>query len=216
MGIIEITGAGGDSNTYVIKDEKIVVIDPGNGENISRIENILKDHSLDINDVDILINTHHHYDHIGGNKEFINRSNCDLMASKATAELLRKGDNEKTLASKFGADMSSFKVARDLEDGDLIKIGDSELKVISTPGHTNGDICLYEPDEMLLFSGDTVFKSGIGRMDLPTAQPDVMKDSIEKLLKLDVEKIYPGHGPKIDRDAQIYLERALNMVDNVY
>ena len=214
MDILVINGARASSNVYVIIDDKIAVIDSGNGKNFGKIESKFDSAGVDINDVDILINTHHHFDHIGGNENFVNKSSCDLMASETSTKFIEEGNNDITLANRFGTDLNSLKVSRVLEDEDKIDFGGSHLKVITTPGHTSGDICLFEPKNQLLFSGDTVFKRGIGRLDLPTAEPDSMPKSIKKLTNLDVKKIYPGHGNIINEEGNKYIKRALKMAKN--
>ncbi len=214
MEVVEITGSRASSNVFIIVDEKIVVIDSGNGSNFEKIEENLKNHGVSIEDVDILINTHHHFDHIGGNQRIIQKSRCDLMASSSTSKYIEEGDDEKTLASRFGSSIKPLKVSRVLYDGDKISFGDSYLEVITTPGHTDGDICLFEPRDNLLFSGDTIFKRGIGRLDLPTAKPEMMVNSIEKLLELEVEKIYPGHGEVVNKKGNEFIKRALRMAKN--
>jgi hydroxyacylglutathione hydrolase len=78
-----------------------------------------------------------------------------------------------------------------------LKVGDTRLSVIPTPGHSPGSICLYHPKEKLLISGDTLFYMGVGRTDLPGGDLDQLKDSIERLAKLDVEYVLPGHGEMI-------------------
>ena len=80
----------------------------------------------------------------------------------------------------------------------MIDLGKVRLEVIHTQGHTQGSICLYEPKSKSLFSGDTIFSDGIGRVDLPGGDWIKLKKSIERLLNLhrssSIEKIYPGHG----------------------
>lgn len=82
-----------------------------------------------------------------------------------------------------------------LTDGAKIDLGDSTLRVIHTPGHTPGSICLYEAQSKSLFSGDTVFPYGsVGRTDLPGGSSRDLIRSISRLVKLDVSVLYPGHG----------------------
>ena len=97
-----------------------------------------------------------------------------------------------------------------LQDEDLIHIGDLEFKVLHTPGHTRGGICLYCEEEGLLFSGDTMFRGSWGRIDLPTASlEDIINSITNKLMLLPEETIvYPGHGKStmIKDEKPIYLE----------
>jgi len=80
-----------------------------------------------------------------------------------------------------------------LKEGDL-KIGDLNLRVIQTPGHSPGSICLYWPDKKVLLTGDVVFNEGIGRTDLPGGNGEELKESIKEISLLDAEYLLPGHG----------------------
>ena len=77
-----------------------------------------------------------------------------------------------------------------------VRFGTIRLRVLHTPGHTEGSVCLYDTDEGLLFSGDTLFAGGWGRVDLPGGDPDAMVQSLGRFLDLeDGVRVYPGHGP---------------------
>jgi glyoxylase-like metal-dependent hydrolase (beta-lactamase superfamily II) len=80
-----------------------------------------------------------------------------------------------------------------LQEGDLV-IGDKTFRVILTPGHSPGSICLYWPEKKVLFTGDVVFSQSIGRTDLPGGSGKQLKESISRLAELDVEVLCPGHG----------------------
>ena len=82
-----------------------------------------------------------------------------------------------------------------VKEGDKIKFGDVTLKVIETPGHTPGGVCYYAKDHKVLFTGDTLFKTGVGRDDFPGGSLGRLSKSLHRLLKMDVDiKIFPGHG----------------------
>jgi glyoxylase-like metal-dependent hydrolase (beta-lactamase superfamily II) len=80
-----------------------------------------------------------------------------------------------------------------LKEGD-IAVNSLDLKVLHTPGHSPGSVSLYWPDQKLMFTGDLVFKEGIGRTDLPGGNGSVLKESIKKLAELEIEWLLPGHG----------------------
>ncbi|KXB07577.1 hypothetical protein AKJ54_00060 [candidate division MSBL1 archaeon SCGC-AAA382K21] len=205
-----IEGQGFDSNIFLIKNDKIVLVDAGTGLNSKRVDQKFREFGIKPEEIDILVNTHCHVDHSGGDSNILEASNCELMTSKPAAEALRTADGEATLGRRFGLKIEPLEVSRVLEEGDEIELGKSTLKILSTPGHSNGSISLYEPREKALFSGDVVFRGGIGRTDFPTSDPRAMKKSLQKLSKLDVEKLYPGHGPIAEEDAKKHLEFALN------
>ncbi len=207
-----ILGQGFDSNIFLILDEVNLMIDSGSGMNFEHVVKKLEDFGLSLDDLDILVDTHCHFDHTGGNYEIGDSCDCVIMASERTSEALSSGDEDLILAGMAQGDLEPLEVSRTLEEGDELEIGDSTLSVISTPGHTKGSISLYEPEDKLLFSGDAVFRGGIGRMDLPTASREDMINTLKKLKKLEIEKLYPGHGPIAEENAERYIDMASNLV----
>lgn len=99
-----------------------------------------------------------------------------------------------------------------LQDGEKIALGDQVLEVIHTPGHTPGGVCFYDADSGILISGDTLFKGSIGNLSFPTARPDLMWPSLDRLAQLPPETtFYPGHGPKSTIGAENWLPRAKDL-----
>ncbi|MFW5912044.1 MAG: MBL fold metallo-hydrolase [Candidatus Hadarchaeota archaeon] len=212
MEINSIKGKGYDSNVYLVRDEKNVIIDAGTGDNFDYVMESLRELKFDPSELDILINTHCHYDHVGGDPCFVDETGCRILASEGTAEFLKNGDEDAILLEMFNAEMQLVEVDATLEDGQLLDFGKYRLRVIHTPGHSTDCISLYEPDEKVLFSGDTVFGNGIGRVDLPYSDRDEMRESLRKLSELSVSELYPGHGPTVTRRAQRCLRRSLNFL----
>tara|TARA_B100000579_G_C22793164_1_gene835650 strand:+ start:105 stop:869 length:765 start_codon:yes stop_codon:yes gene_type:complete len=167
---IEIVPVLSDNYVYIIhneKNSKTAVIDPGDPKPI--IKRLKEKHW----NLDEIINTHHHYDHIAGNNELI-----DLWGSKLIAPLY---DKEKI-----------NKVEQYVSDGDMINIVGINTQVISTPGHTLGHVCYYLKNEEILFSGDTLFRLGCGRVFEGTMEQ--MKNSLKKLKDLpDNTNVFCGH-----------------------
>lgn len=161
-----------ETNCYLlISENELGIIDPG-GE----ADKILKEIEKAKVKPKYIINTHCHPDHILAN------------------EKIKKATGAKILIHEAEKDFINFEADRFLEDGDEIKIGDSVLKVLHTPGHTKGSICLLGEDFAL--TGDTLFKDGCGRTDLPGSSQKDMGESLEKLSKLlkPGTTVYPGHG----------------------
>lgn len=160
------------TNCYLILSKReALVIDPG-GE----IEEILDEIKKKKSKLKYIVSTHFHPDHILGNS---------LLKEKTGAKILIH-EKEKSFIN--------FKPDKFLKEGDNIKIGDLNLKVLNTPGHTKGSICLL--GDNFIFTGDTLFKDGIGRTDLAGgSMPDIEK-SLEKLSKIIKPgmMVYPGHG----------------------
>lgn len=207
-----IAGKGFDSNVFLVRSEVNLMVDAGSGMNFDYFSRKLESFDLSFDDLDILVNTHCHFDHTGGDYKIIKTSDCTVMASEITGEALASGDEGLILAGMVQGELEPIKVSKTLQEGDCIEIGDKKLSVISTPGHTKGSISLYEPEEKLLFSGDSVFRGGIGRMDLPTASRKDMVATLKKLEELDIEKLYPGHGPIAETNAGRYIDMAANLV----
>lgn len=164
------------------------VIDPGgDGDHILNTAE-----KLGLN-IKYIINTHGHIDHIAANGRVKEATGADLLIHSQDAPMLT--DSKLSLASFLGKKVDLVKADRLLEEGDLIKLGSLELKVIHTPGHTLGGICLAVENK--LFTGDTLFAGSIGRTDFPGGDYNTLLNSIqEKLLNYGEETIvYPGHGP---------------------
>ena len=179
-------------NTYLIGDEsgEIAIIDPGAKDN--KIINYINDLKLQPTKI---VNTHGHFDHIGGNEFLKNNYNLDIYIHKKEKDFLT--DSSKNLSEILGTKVISPPADKILEDGDNIKLGPYKFEVIHTPGHSPGGISLYNQKEKILFSGDTIFKMGIGRADFDTSDKNVLYNSIEKLLEYDNDvEVYPGHGGK--------------------
>jgi len=161
-----------ETNCYlVISENELGIIDPG-GEPEKILEEIRKTKAVP----EYIINTHCHFDHISAN------------------EKIKKETGAKILIHRAEKDFINFKADGFLEEGDEIKIGDSILKVLHTPGHTKGSICLIGNN--FIFTGDTLFKEGYGRTDLPEGSQKNLEESLEKLSKLlrPGITVYPGHG----------------------
>jgi hydroxyacylglutathione hydrolase len=138
----------------------------------------------------LIVSTHGHWDHIGDNAAVAEHTSADI----AVHPLDRARLTDPTPVSAPFPIVPSVP-AVDLAEGSVIRFGELELRVLHTPGHTEGSVCLLDPDDGLLFSGDTLFASGWGRVDLPGGDPDAMVESLARLLTLDDHvRVYPGHG----------------------
>ncbi len=177
------TGEGYECNSYLILDEKKILIDTGTGSDIS-LKKWVYQHTEKL---DMIINTHAHLDHVGGNRLF----DAPVAVHESDVEELETGGLYGT-GSLFGKSAMS-KVSRILSDGTSLKLGELTLDIIHTPGHTPGSMCILSTSGHL-FSGDTLFSSGdFGRTDLPGGDQHELLHSLERLKKVDFEFLMPGH-----------------------
>lgn len=155
------------SCVYLFKHSgKNIIIDTGSKWNKKELLKFLKELKLSPEEIDIVVLTHKHFDHTGNISLF---KNAKIYGSKKDFP-----KNKKIL--------------------DINELNLSGMNLIETPGHSRGGICLYFPKEKILFSGDTLFHKGItGRTDLPGSSAEEMRNSLEKLTKLEIKILCPGH-----------------------
>ncbi|MBQ3053393.1 MAG: MBL fold metallo-hydrolase [Clostridia bacterium] len=179
------------TNCYIAKDENsniAVVIDPGSESHmvISALEDMQAVPKY-------IILTHTHFDHMGGVTGILEKyPDCRFVCHSADKDGLTSP--HLNLSEAFYGYPIILKEDLTVKDGDIISFGNSSLKVIHTPGHTLGGICLY--DKGVLFSGDTLFYYSVGRTDFPGGNASMLISSIrEKLFILPEDTVvYPGHG----------------------
>lgn len=178
-------------NCYILGDDatrEAFVIDPGG--NARDILNALERHQLKVS---AIVNTHAHFDHVVALDEIRTATGAPFMIHVEEADTLARAQAS---AALFGLAIPPPKPAdRLLRDGDELSAGKISLKVLHTPGHTPGGICLL--DGKNLFAGDTLFQGSIGRTDFPGGDYGTLMRSIrDRLLPLpDDTVVYPGHGP---------------------
>lgn len=182
----------------IIGDEGVVLLDTGLGvANIKEIVKQLTDSPIQV------ITTHVHWDHIGGHCNFSRIGVHELEKSWLEDRFPLPLNNVKeslmkspcNLPEDFNIDnytIPEVKVTMPLKDGDNIELGNRNVKVIHTPGHSPGHICLYEEKTGYLFSGDLIYK---GKLDAfyPTTNPEQFMDSVNKVAVLPVKKVFPAH-----------------------
>jgi len=158
------------SNVYLIDAEQPTLIDTGGDlreKILAWVPEILGDRKLSQ-----IIFTHGHGDHVNSAVELAAHFGVPFYIHPADSELLPE-------ASPLGSE---------------VDVGDRQFSMIHTPGHSHGCVCLYEPNDKILISGDTIFPGGrTGRWDLKTAHYPDLVQSVENLLELDVQSLYPGH-----------------------
>ena len=177
-----------DNNNYLIVDERtkeaaLIDCSTFDDEILTEIE--------DLNaKLKYVLLTHGHFDHITG----LNDTDEDVKVLLHPADLEWIKELNTYLPMIGMPAMDTPRIDGEFSDGDVIKLGDTEIKVIHTPGHTQGGVCFYVNGN--LFSGDTIFRESVGRCDLPGGNFTQIVESIEeKIFTLpDETVIYPGHG----------------------
>ncbi len=193
------------SNTYIVfnENDEGFLVDPGYSNNNAVVDHIKK---LNKKIKGILL-THGHYDHIYALEEVCKLyPDAKVYISSKEKDFLTDKDLNLCLDAEIGgAKLLNFVPNNLVEvtDNEEIVIGNFKIKVLETPFHTQGSVCYFIKDEKLLFTGDTLFFTTIGRSDLPTGSTRTISSSLRKLVELpDDLKVYPGHGPitTLDRE----------------
>jgi hydroxyacylglutathione hydrolase len=180
-------------NCSVIGDEhtrEAMVIDPG--DQIEDILNILQAEKLTLKQIVV---THGHIDHVGGAMKLKAATGAAILMNQKDQAQLRMLDVQ---AAWIGMrPPGTVQIDEPVADGRVLQIGNLSSNVIHTPGHTEGSICLYFPEQRKLVAGDTLFAGSIGRTDLPGGSYEkIIRSLHDRVLQLpDETQVVPGHGP---------------------
>ncbi len=179
------------TNTYVIGEPggQVMIVDPS-ASDMTPVISFIRDRGLAVSRI---VNTHCHFDHVLGNEAVRGEYRVPLLIHRLELPLLLRAPEQ--VETWFGYRMETREPDGYLAEGDVIPIGAFSFHVIETPGHSPGGICLYEPDEGVLISGDTLFAGTVGRTDLPGSNGQQLMESLEKKLwpLPDGTRIFPGH-----------------------
>lgn len=138
----------------------------------------------------LIVSTHGHWDHIGDNAAVADHTGAEIAVHPLDRSRL---EHPEPIAAPFEVPPSVPAV--ELAEGGIVRFGSIRLRVLHTPGHTEGSVCLLAEEDGLLYSGDTMFEAGWGRVDLPGGNADEMVESIARLAALDDRiAVFPGHG----------------------
>lgn len=212
MEVYQIGGTFYDSNIYLIKEKKPIIIDAGTGAHHKEVMKNLND-IINPKLVKTIVLTHRHFDHTGGAEFLQSALDAEILVHETAAEPLRKGDDITTAACAFGKTFPKLEV-KAIKEGDVLDLGDVKLEVLHTPGHSICSIALYDKATQTLFPGDTVYTDGgIGRWDLPTGNYEQLVASIRRLSTMEVKTLYPGHGPFSKNDGNRHISLGLKYAE---
>jgi len=186
-----------NANHFVFVADKPVLVDTAYIVDVDQTLQMIADLGVNVADTQLIISTHCHCDHIGGNKLIQDKSGCDIALHKIGKYFIDTRDDWSTWWRYYNQRAEFFNCTRELNDGDDIPIGPHEFKIIHTPGHASDGIVLYNRREKVLISSDTLWENDSAVMTLRVEGSRAlfdMQESLEKIEALDVQIVCPGHG----------------------
>lgn len=189
------------ANMILIKDPLPILIDTGFGSDVKETEELIKEVGVLPEELHLIVNTHYHSDHVGGNFHLQKNYGVPIAAHKWDADLINSCDPETGSAEWLDQPVEPYRIDTKLSDNDEIHTGNRILRVLHTPGHTLGHIALYEPEEEILICGDLFHKNDIGWLNIFREGVSSIQrslESLDRLSKLRIQQAYSGHGPQME------------------
>jgi len=207
------------ANMILVKDRFPIIIDTGFGSEAEELITLIEQEHIHVNDLALIVNTHYHSDHVGGNAFLQHHYEIEIAAHEWDAQLVNNLDPEVGASKWLDQPIEQYVVNIPLRDGDIIKTGDMNFQIIHTPGHTLGHISLYEPERKVLIAGDLFHKFDVGWLNMFREGIGTIYralESLKTLLMLDVETVYTGHGPPIKGKDEIrqVMQKALERLNS--
>lgn len=188
------------ANAILLRGTAPVLVDPGFGSDFPALAGWLLDLGVFPEHLALIVNTHYHSDHVGGNHTLQQRYGIDVAAHVHDALMVNRRDANACAAEWLRQPVESYVVNRPLREGDVIDTGMAQWEVIHTPGHTVGHISLYERTRGVLIAGDTAHASDVGWLNFAIEGVDSLTRSIESVVRLNALAptiALSGHGPAI-------------------
>jgi hydroxyacylglutathione hydrolase len=195
-------------HSYLILGTKMnVLIDSGINQNFGILKEDMKEIGIEVNDLNLVVNTHEHVDHFGANL-FLQKK-VPIITHRYAATKIVSADDEVLLCRAHGHDPKGYHVHIWLENMNVIDMGDWFLKIFHTPGHTSGSICIYEPRKRILVSGDTVFARGTISDISSSGSYGEYINSLARLNTMKIDLLLPGHGA-VSSNVEEDIEKAID------
>jgi len=194
------------ANMIIIQGKRPVLVDSGFGSDLCRTESLLCRAGVRPEDIQFIVNTHYHSDHTGGNSGLQKKYGLAIAAHRWEGQLVNDRHREACCAHWLKQPVEPYQVLVLLEDGDEINTGDNLARVCHTPGHTMGHISIYLPNTQELICGDMLQANDVGWINIfreGVCALQVTLDSLEKLDRMPLRLVYPGHGPVIAEPRQV-------------
>ncbi len=179
-----------DCNSYVIKDKLSILFDPGLTQFLPALIEEMQQDGIDPREIKLIANTHLHGDHCWANDAFKELSGAEILMHPVQKQFGQAAAVQ--TAQFFGVSAVEFSEDR-LMDNERLNLGETEIELIPSPGHSPDSVCYYIPNDKVLICGDVIFSQNTGRVDLPGGSAAQLKASIERLSQLDVDYLLPGH-----------------------
>lgn len=189
-----------DANTFVLQDDRTVLIDPGLETYLEPRLKALQDDGIAPTDIDVIALTHLHPDHCEATAALKDVSGARIALHPVQVDYLDLMDEASRESLGVGI---TKKFSADIVLTERLNLGTADLEIVHTPGHSPGSICFYAADTKVLICGDLVFEQGVGRTDLPFGNLDELQRSITTVSMLDTELLLPGHGRIIEGENNI-------------
>ena len=190
------------ANMVLIRGPRPILVDPGFGSDVLETERLLQEAEVPPQSLSLIVNTHYHSDHIGGNSALQKRYSLPIAAHRWDAALVNQRDREVCGAEWLNQPVEPYQVNRPLSEGDEIDTGSAVFQVLHTPGHTLGHISLYAPSEQIVICGDVVHKDDVAWINTFLEGPDALQRelmTLDRLAYLPLRLAYSGHGPVIEQ-----------------
>ena len=204
-----------NANMAVFKGQTTTLMDTGYLESLDETLELLEQCGVSPEDVDLILTSHIHCDHVGGHDYIHKLSGCRIALHPQARWAIENKNGLATWHEHYGQAYKYFPTHQNLEDGDRLNINGLELTVLFTPGHGAGHVSFFAPDTGWLFSADAVWDGDFGVLTTLVEgwqAPWLLAESLRRLRELPVTQVFPGHGPPI-ADGKGAMDRCLKRIE---